>query len=602
MQGWARRLGRVTPLAVVRRLRRAWERVGPFLGASRVRIAVLGIFSAVGGLSEAGLLAVVAQIAAALAGGQTRVEADLGPLTFAGSLTAMFITGFVLVLVRSAFQISVAYLPAQMSAEATARIRRDLFAAFTRASWEVQSQERDGHLQALMGTHVSQTSQGIVTLANALSAAVTFLTLVASAFLLSLTTALILLGATAVLFAVLRPLSRRTRSYSREVSQESIEYSQGLQEVILLAEETRVFGAGDAYRDRMSRLIENVRLPLLRSKFLTRLVPVIYQSLALLLLMAALVAVAIVGGSDMAALGAVVLILVRSLSYGQQLQTAVSQMDEIVPYMDRLRGALGHYQAHETSRGQQPLPPIERIGAVNLHFWYREGEPVLHDFEFEVGSGEAVGIVGPSGAGKSTLVQLLLRLRDPRAGELRVNGVDATSFLRSEWQRRVAYVPQEPRLLYGTVADNIRFFRDDLSDADVERAARLAHIHDEIVSWPDAYSTVVGQRADAVSGGQRQRLCLARALAGGPDILILDEPTSALDVKSESLIQESLTSLKGRMILFIVAHRLSTLSICDRVMVIVAGRLQAFDTPQRLLESNAFYREAIEITREQTAI
>ena len=191
----------------------------------------------------------------------------------------------------------------------------------------------------------------------------------------------------------------------------------------------------------------------------------------------------------------------------------------------------------------------------------------------------------------------MLRLREPTSGKLMINGEDAAIFQRADWERRVAYVPQTPQLIYGTVADNIRFHRPEIADAKIEEAARRAHIHDEILGWPQGYQTVVGQRASAVSGGQRQRLCLARALAGAPDVLILDEPTSALDVRSEQAVQESLEEVKQEMLLFLVAHRLSTLSLCDRVMVVVDGRLEAIDAPAALRASNEFYREVTEIAR-----
>ena len=152
-------------------------------------------------------------------------------------------------------------------------------------------------------------------------------------------------------------------------------------------------------------------------------------------------------------------------------------------------------------------------------------------------------------------------------------------------------MPQEPRLLHASVAENIRFERE-LDAATVEHAARLAHIHDEILGWPKGYETVVGPRADAVSGGQQQRLCLARALAAKPEVLVLDEPTSALDPNSEALIQESLSGLKHELTLFIIAHRMSTLDICDRVMVIIDGKLVAFDTIELLREHNSYYRSA----------
>ena len=130
---------------------------------------------------------------------------------------------------------------------------------------------------------------------------------------------------------------------------------------------------------------------------------------------------------------------------------------------------------------------------------------------------------------------------------------------------------------------------------DVGRAARLAHIHEEIVGWEKGYDTIVGPRADAVSGGQQQRLCLARALVAKPEVLVLDEPTSALDPNSEALIQESLRALKHELTLFIIAHRMSTLDICDRVMVIIDGRLVAFDTIDYLQQHNSYYRSASKI-------
>jgi ABC-type multidrug transport system fused ATPase/permease subunit len=160
----------------------------------------------------------------------------------------------------------------------------------------------------------------------------------------------------------------------------------------------------------------------------------------------------------------------------------------------------------------------------------------------------------------------------------------------------VSYVPQEPRLIHGTVAENIRFYRD-LSDDVVHRAAHLAQIHEEIETWPLGYQTIISQRAQAVSGGQRQRLCLARALAGTPLMLVLDEPTSALDARSEALVQESLAALKGRLTLFVIAHRLSTLRLCDRVMVLRDGKLEAFAPPNAVVESNEFYKNAVVLSQ-----
>ena len=167
---------------------------------------------------------------------------------------------------------------------------------------------------------------------------------------------------------------------------------------------------------------------------------------------------------------------------------------------------------------------------------------------------------------------------------------------RAEWARKVTFVPQQAHLVAGTVADNIRFFRDDVSDEQVAEAARLANLHDEVLAMVDGYDRQVGEQGSHLSGGQQQRLIIARALVEDPDVLILDEPTSSLDVRSESLIRKTLDQLRERMTVIIIAHRLSTLDICDRIMVIQDGELKAFDTPENLEKDNDFYREALALS------
>jgi ATP-binding cassette, subfamily B, bacterial len=187
------------------------------------------------------------------------------------------------------------------------------------------------------------------------------------------------------------------------------------------------------------------------------------------------------------------------------------------------------------------------------------------------------------------MAQLLLQLRVPTSGRYLVNGELAAAFAPDDWHRHVAYVPQSPHLIHSSVAENIAYFRD-ISRHDIEWAARLARIEEDILSWRDGYDTLIGPRADAVSGGQAQRLCLARALAGRPQLLVLDEPTSALDPTSERLIQASLNALKGTVTLFIIAHRMATLDLCDRVMAIVDGSLDAVENRDGLSAEHVYSR------------
>jgi ATP-binding cassette subfamily B protein len=165
----------------------------------------------------------------------------------------------------------------------------------------------------------------------------------------------------------------------------------------------------------------------------------------------------------------------------------------------------------------------------------------------------------------------------PQSGAYLVDGRSAASIAREAWTRQVAAVPQTARLFDGTVAENIRFHRDDIDDDQIVAAARAANIHDEVAAFPDGYDTEIGQSADGVSGGQAQRLCLARALAGEPSMLVLDEPTSAVDARSELLIRDSLLALRDRTLVFIVTHRSAMIDACDRVVRLDDGRLAELD-------------------------
>jgi ABC-type multidrug transport system fused ATPase/permease subunit len=560
------------------------------LGDRKSVIAALVIASILSGLTEAGILAILAQTAAALADGASRIEVSIGPLESV-TIGALLACGAALALFRFALQALLAYLPARIATDIQARLRGELFDAFTRASWAVQSRDREGHLQELMTDQMAIAAAATLWTTILLTSAFTFLMLIVSALALDPVVAVVVLAVTGGLFAGLRPLSALGRRFGRAASKSSMEHAGGIGEAIRLTEETAVFGTAAAQRERIARLVAEIRHPAFRTMLLARLVPGVYQSLIYLFVVAGLAVLYFGGAGQVGSLGAVVLVLVRASSYGQQAQGAHQSLHQTLPYLDRVQEAQRRYVASIEPAGTRPLGSVRTLAFEDVEFAYREDSPVLRGIGFEVASGEAIGIVGPSGAGKSTLVQILLRLRSPDRGRYLIDGEPAASFAAADWHRLVAYVPQEPRLLHATVADNIRFFRD-LDDEAVERSARLAGIHDEVMSWANGYESVVGPRADAVSGGQQQRICLARALAAQPEVLVLDEPTSSLDPHSEQLIQQSLLDLQHKLTLFVVAHRMSTLDVCERVMVVVDGKLEGFDRASALRNDSAYYRSA----------
>lgn len=215
---------------------------------------------------------------------------------------------------------------------------------------------------------------------------------------------------------------------------------------------------------------------------------------------------------------------------------------------------------------------------------------VLHGLSFRVEAGETIGVAGPSGAGKTTLLNLVARFYDPTAGAVRVDGRDLREYRLADVYDKLAIVTQEPFLFANSVAENIAAGRPDASRAEIEAAARAAEIHDEIVELPDGYDTLVGIGGRGLSGGQAQRVNIARAILKNAPMLLLDEATSSLDSLAEAKVQRAVDRLMEGRTTFIVAHRLSTLRHASRILVLDRGAMVGFAPHAELLETCALYR------------
>jgi ATP-binding cassette, subfamily B, bacterial MsbA len=234
--------------------------------------------------------------------------------------------------------------------------------------------------------------------------------------------------------------------------------------------------------------------------------------------------------------------------------------------------------------------PRGTIRFENVSFAYEDGEHVLNEVSVDIPIGKVIALIGPSGAGKSTFASLIPRFHDPRSGRITIDGTDLRDFAKKDLRSRIAVVPQTPSLFAGTVMENIRIGRLDAGDDEVREAARRAHADEFIRTLADGYRTQVGERGDQLSGGQRQRIAIARAFLRNAPILILDEATSALDAEGEAMVQQALAELvKGRTTL-VIAHRFSTITIADRIMVFQNGRIAADGTHDELRGRNAIYQ------------
>jgi subfamily B ATP-binding cassette protein MsbA len=244
---------------------------------------------------------------------------------------------------------------------------------------------------------------------------------------------------------------------------------------------------------------------------------------------------------------------------------------------------------------QDPAAPVElspgthRITFDGVCFGYTDDAPVLEDIHLEAAPGEVIALVGMSGGGKTSLVNLIPRFYDVTRGAVRIDGVDIRDLRLADLRRQIAIVTQEPILFNDTVRNNIAYGCPEASEADIAAAAKAAYAHDYVMGFPDGFDTVIGELGGRLSGGEKQRLCIARALLKDAPILILDEATSSLDTEAEAIVQKAMDNLMAGRTTFVIAHRLSTVAKADRIVVVVGGRIVEEGRHEELLAQGGEY-------------
>ncbi|MEU6287903.1 ABC transporter ATP-binding protein [Streptomyces sp. CA-100214] len=275
---------------------------------------------------------------------------------------------------------------------------------------------------------------------------------------------------------------------------------------------------------------------------------------------------------------------VSLLSTGVQIQASLALFQRIFEYLDL---------PIDITERDEPVHLDHIKGEVrfeNVGFRYDgKGSAVLDGIDITVPAGSSLAVVGPTGAGKSTLGHLVPRLYDATDGRVTLDGVDVRDLDFDTLARGIGVVSQETYLFHASVADNLRFAKPDATDAELEAAARAAQIHDHIAALPDGYDTVVGERGHRFSGGEKQRLAIARTILRDPPVLVLDEATSALDTRTEAAVQDAIDALSANRTTVTIAHRLSTVRDADRIVVLDSGRLAEQGTHEELLERNGRY-------------
>lgn len=563
------------------------------IGLSLGTLIGLGVLSALAGLGQAGLVVVVVRLATALTAGTQELSGQIGPLSAEdlGRGDLLWI-GVALLIGLAITEVAASAAQARLYATSIRATQRNLLFAFSSSSFAAQTKTDRGDTQQLLHVHSGQVGALVSAIGGGVSAAANFLILVIAALVLSPVAAIAVLGGLAVMLAVLRPLLTKSKTHGESRARRQRAMASRLSERLELNREIRSFGAEAASDAPILDEIDQVAATFQRLRFIARMNSVAYRLGAFALILAMLAAIDATGSTSLTALTGALLMLLRSLSYGQATQNALQSINEAVPVFSQLMVELDRFRAEERPTRTGVLPArLGNIQLENVSFRYDDLRPdgsaelnlsdesslnevhALDSVDLSIDRGQFVAIVGPSGSGKSTLMSILLGLHKPTSGRLLVDGVDLANVDSQWWHERVGFVPQEPKLSSGTVLEAIRFGRPNISDASIHRAAAAARIADEIAAWPRGWDTQVGVLGAQLSGGQRQRIAIARAIAGGPELLLLDEPTSALDEQSEALIGETMDALRATTTIVAIAHRPRTIEHADRIVRVVDGKI-----------------------------
>lgn len=582
--------GRLERMDVVRQAYRLF-------GRRRRALVGMALLSVVSAQVEAVALVLIGLAISGLAANESTIEVPTSAvdseLTLAqGATVALF-----LFLLAAALTGVYVLIQAKLAASIEREYRDRVVTKFAYADWETQSRQRAGSLQAEVQMVLSapEAFSGLTLWIRSAATVVVFLT--AALFVSAPATAITLVLGVGFVYAA-RPLQKRLWWAARDATRRSLTFADEFGEASEFAQDLRVFGAWDKVVIRLHKMSNSIAIARRRAYAYRSFASLVFQyggPLVVLLVIAILSNLP--GGLPLGSLAAVALLLLRSVQFNQSLQAAKQQLVHAVSVLDTL-GVDSSREADHSPNGRagRAIDRIETLELVSVSYRYPSSDSLaLNRVSLALRNGSSVGVVGPSGSGKTTLAQILLQLRQPREGRLLANGRPAHEYSEKAWFDRVTYVPQNPRILHASVADNVAFFDESISRKRIEEACAHVGLSDYIDTLPSGLDTLIGPSTLGLSGGQVQRIGIARALARQPDVLVLDEPTSALDMASERLVQDSLSRVgeSRSVLLVIIAHRLSTLSLCDQIVVLRGGTLEAFGTPSGVLERSEFFQMAV---------
>lgn len=468
--------------------------------------------------------------------------------------------------------------------------RERLFKKTLEADWPYLMHQKIGYLNSVLMDDVGGISGALHNFSAAVLTATSLITYAVIAINLSVPITLATLGLGLVLFLSLKPIFYQVRKLTKKTSETIKELSHHINQHVIggktiksMSLEKNVLDKGISHFEDLKNIrVEQHRYSLFFNTFL--------EPISLLMIIIIFLVSYQNPTFNIVTFVAIIYLVQKMFSFIQSIQAKFNLINESLPIINILIGYEKELDKNQEFKGgNKKFSFNKNIEFKNVSFEYSDKQGLISSLNLSINKGEMTAIIGPSGAGKTTIIDLVLRLLRPQNGEILIDGLNVNDINLKSWHNNIGYVSQDIFLLNDTIENNIRFYDDSMGHEDIMEASKSANIYDFIETLPNKFETIVGERGIQLSGGQRQRIVLARVLARKPQILVLDEATSALDNESEHKIQEAIKNLRGKLTILIVAHRLTTVTHSDKILVLKDAIIAEEGSPQELLNNTESY-------------